>query len=206
MGKYPTVRCKHCGKEFETQIKIDPAVYAMAPNLKVGHNTFTCPHCNQRADYSEHDFRYTQEQAGELATFGKIVKAFIDTVEASNEPLKAASELLGELEAAKDKGDTKNLQKSKRFSALRKWLPDTPEKVAAYIVIAQVIVQLLTKEPDKPIDQTTIINQIDQTVIIQLQKEPEKKVPIKKGKKIGVNEPCPCGSGKKFKHCHGKLK
>ena len=23
--------------------------------------------------------------------------------------------------------------------------------------------------------------------------------------KIGRNEPCPCGSGKKYKHCHGKL-
>ena len=23
--------------------------------------------------------------------------------------------------------------------------------------------------------------------------------------KIGRNEPCPCGSGKKFKHCHGQL-
>jgi preprotein translocase subunit SecA len=25
------------------------------------------------------------------------------------------------------------------------------------------------------------------------------------GQKIGRNEPCPCGSGKKYKHCHGKL-
>ncbi|WP_193014697.1 preprotein translocase subunit SecA [Proteus sp. FME41] len=25
------------------------------------------------------------------------------------------------------------------------------------------------------------------------------------GKKVGRNEPCPCGSGKKFKHCHGQL-
>ena len=25
------------------------------------------------------------------------------------------------------------------------------------------------------------------------------------GRKVGRNEPCPCGSGKKFKHCHGKL-
>ena len=24
-------------------------------------------------------------------------------------------------------------------------------------------------------------------------------------KKIGRNEKCPCGSGKKFKHCHGNL-
>ena len=23
--------------------------------------------------------------------------------------------------------------------------------------------------------------------------------------KIGRNETCPCGSGKKFKHCHGKF-
>ena len=27
--------------------------------------------------------------------------------------------------------------------------------------------------------------------------------PIKK-QKIGRNDPCPCGSGLKFKHCHGK--
>ncbi|MGI6745605.1 MAG: preprotein translocase subunit SecA [Firmicutes bacterium ADurb.Bin300] len=29
----------------------------------------------------------------------------------------------------------------------------------------------------------------------------DKKAPIKKGQKIGRNEPCPCGSGKKYKHC-----
>ena len=28
-----------------------------------------------------------------------------------------------------------------------------------------------------------------------------KKQPVKKGQKIGPNEPCPCGSGKKFKKC-----
>jgi preprotein translocase subunit SecA len=28
---------------------------------------------------------------------------------------------------------------------------------------------------------------------------------IRDGKKVGRNEPCPCGSGKKFKQCHGKL-
>ena len=24
-------------------------------------------------------------------------------------------------------------------------------------------------------------------------------------KKVGRNEKCPCGSGKKFKHCHGNI-
>jgi preprotein translocase subunit SecA len=28
--------------------------------------------------------------------------------------------------------------------------------------------------------------------------------PVKVEKKVGRNDPCPCGSGKKFKHCHGK--
>ena len=29
--------------------------------------------------------------------------------------------------------------------------------------------------------------------------------PVENGPKIGRNDPCPCGSGKKYKHCHGKL-
>ena len=28
---------------------------------------------------------------------------------------------------------------------------------------------------------------------------------VRDGAKIGRNDPCPCGSGKKYKHCHGKL-
>jgi len=29
--------------------------------------------------------------------------------------------------------------------------------------------------------------------------------PVQGGPKIGRNDPCPCGSGRKYKHCHGKL-
>ena len=28
-------------------------------------------------------------------------------------------------------------------------------------------------------------------------------IQIKKGEKVGRNSPCPCGSGKKYKNCHG---
>ena len=28
---------------------------------------------------------------------------------------------------------------------------------------------------------------------------------VREGRKVGRNEPCPCGSGKKYKHCHGRL-
>ena len=29
---------------------------------------------------------------------------------------------------------------------------------------------------------------------------------VREGGKVGRNQPCPCGSGKKYKHCHGKIK
>jgi preprotein translocase subunit SecA len=34
--------------------------------------------------------------------------------------------------------------------------------------------------------------------------EQRSNTPAKAEKKIGRNDPCPCGSGKKYKHCHGK--
>jgi preprotein translocase subunit SecA len=36
--------------------------------------------------------------------------------------------------------------------------------------------------------------------------EPAERQPFtREGRKVGRNEPCPCGSGKKYKQCHGKL-
>ncbi|MGY0560281.1 preprotein translocase subunit SecA [Luteimonas sp. A277] len=35
----------------------------------------------------------------------------------------------------------------------------------------------------------------------QLQQQPI----VREGDKVGRNDPCPCGSGKKYKHCHGQL-
>ena len=32
----------------------------------------------------------------------------------------------------------------------------------------------------------------------------QRRQPIRKDKMPGRNEPCPCGSGKKFKNCHGR--
>jgi preprotein translocase subunit SecA len=34
---------------------------------------------------------------------------------------------------------------------------------------------------------------------------PQQQPHVRDGRKVGRNEPCPCGSGKKYKQCHGKL-
>ena len=36
------------------------------------------------------------------------------------------------------------------------------------------------------------------------EKEEKKQAPIINKDKVGRNDPCPCGSGKKYKKCHGK--
>jgi preprotein translocase subunit SecA len=35
--------------------------------------------------------------------------------------------------------------------------------------------------------------------------EEEHRPYVRPDRKVGRNEPCPCGSGKKYKHCHGKV-
>jgi preprotein translocase subunit SecA len=35
-------------------------------------------------------------------------------------------------------------------------------------------------------------------------KEKPRRAPVRKAKKIGPNDPCPCGSGLKYKKCHGR--
>jgi len=40
--------------------------------------------------------------------------------------------------------------------------------------------------------------------MIEITKAYKRSKTVVKGKKIGRNEPCPCGSGRKYKHCCGK--
>jgi hypothetical protein len=204
MNKYPDVKCRNCGKLFETQIKIDPAIYKFAPGIRVGVNTFTCPHCNTQDQYSEEDFLYTPQQVLELASFGKTVRAFVEHIRLSETPLQAASELLSGLEQASTTGDVNKLRNTPRLLKLRKWLPNSPEKVAAYVAVAHVIFQILTREPSLKIEYQTVVNEIHQTYIVQ---EPHNATPARSTKltpkKPGRNDPCHCGSGRKFKHCHG---
>jgi len=41
--------------------------------------------------------------------------------------------------------------------------------------------------------------------VAENQPAPKQQPFVRKERKIGRNKPCPCGSGKKYKHCHGKI-
>ena len=52
--------------------------------------------------------------------------------------------------------------------------------------------------------RTDLIDQNQQKAAQQGTREPQKPQPVHVDKMPGRNDPCPCGSGKKFKNCHGK--
>ena len=51
---------------------------------------------------------------------------------------------------------------------------------------------------------SVIANQPKQQISRRSQ-QPKPETFVRDEEKVGRNQPCPCGSGKKFKHCHGKL-
>ncbi len=45
----------------------------------------------------------------------------------------------------------------------------------------------------------------DETNLLNAVAKSQSKMPIRNIEKVGRNDPCPCGSGKKYKNCHGNL-
>lgn len=78
-----------------------------------------------------------------------------------------------------------------------KWFPEIPEQL-----------QRRRRAPERI---TTIHQSVDGFQVAKdkgaVHSTPQtagKPQPVRVGEKIGRNDPCPCGSGKKYKHCHGR--
>ena len=55
--------------------------------------------------------------------------------------------------------------------------------------------------PSKAVDPESDSEQ----AAVQTRRPRQQQTVVRQGKKVGRNEPCPCGSGKKYKQCHGSL-
>ena len=77
--------------------------------------------------------------------------------------------------------------------------------------------ELLRLYPFRHIDKSTFVRiadarpdmahiqmQTSRTDLVTNGGEQKSKMPVHVEKQVGRNDPCPCGSGKKFKNCHGK--
>ncbi len=77
------------------------------------------------------------------------------------------------------------------FDLFDSMLQKIDKDVSIFLLKAEIRQNIERKEPAKKL----LINDSEDKV--------SKKQPVKK-QKIGRNDPCPCGSGKKYKQCHGK--
>lgn len=95
------------------------------------------------------------------------------------------------------------------LSGLKDLLPKTRSEFYSFVTIGLTVVGLILGQlkHDQPVNIT--VNQVV-NVVCQEQTFPndhravDKNKPVIKKTKVGRNDPCPCGSGKKYKKCCGR--
>jgi preprotein translocase subunit SecA len=93
------------------------------------------------------------------------------------------------------------------------------EAVKLEVIKTLTSVEIRTQEDIKPDEQSHVENvrpihpsgddgtqaEPDYGNDVAVAEAPKKRPQVRPTQKVGRNDPCPCGSGKKYKHCHGKL-
>ncbi len=82
------------------------------------------------------------------------------------------------------------------FSMFEQMVSTIDEEVARYVMKAQIRNNLEREEVAQ--GAKAVSNDGEES------KESKKRTPFVKKDTVGRNDPCPCGSGKKYKNCHGK--
>jgi preprotein translocase subunit SecA len=101
------------------------------------------------------------------------------------------------------------IYKFESFELFKQLIQKTNNDISSFIVKANLPIQepSQVKEAQRPRrtdhnkykeERTDLLSQANRT------SEPEVTAPVRVEKKVGRNDPCPCGSGKKYKNCHGQ--
>jgi len=126
--------------------------------------------------------------------------------------------------ASYEQKDPLLIYKFEAFSLFKAMMLETNRNIISFLLRAGIPVQdaqpQVARRPEPPTDMSKMrINkaQIDArgqdyaadeedyyTEPGEQPAAPAKRAPVQAGPKIGRNDPCPCGSGKKYKSCHGK--
>lgn len=138
-----------------------------------------------------------------------------NTIEILSAPERTVSELHGLariIREARDKGENKEQVAARiekelpSLSPLAKLLPTNKNELYGFLGVIIAAVALYTQSGDKPPSQTIVnVTQIVQQITTYEQAQNQVQ-PSASAQKQGRNEPCQCGSGKKYKKCCGALR
>jgi preprotein translocase subunit SecA len=81
----------------------------------------------------------------------------------------------------------------------------TRQLMIVQIQTAQEVEEVVEKQEQAELKNLQYHQNIDQDEALEKANADVKVQPFVRGQKVGRNDPCPCGSGKKYKQCHGKL-
>lgn len=109
--------------------------------------------------------------------------------------------------ASYEQKDPLLIYKFESFGLFEKMLGSINKDITSFLCRATLPIaeQQQVKETDLPkTDNKGITTSRKEETRPNNPSEPQKIQPVHVEKKVGRNEPCPCGSGKKYKNCHGK--
>ncbi len=98
--------------------------------------------------------------------------------------------------------------KRESFELFRDMLQTVGEDVTRVLMNVQIRQRDPAQEaPQTPAEDEVVVAQVNYADNAQEPEEkPQEQTDEDKFAHVGRNDPCPCGSGKKFKNCHGKLR
>jgi preprotein translocase subunit SecA len=131
--------------------------------------------------------------------------AMID--DAWKEHLREMDELKTSVQnAVYEQKDPLLIYKFESFELFKTMMTDVNKEMVSFLVRAN-----LPNENEQTIQQARVQapqkREQVQTSRTEVQDQPQERVksqPVRAEQKVGRNDPCPCGSGKKYKNCHGQ--
>ena len=100
------------------------------------------------------------------------------------------------------------IYKFESFNLFSQMLEDLNKDVLSFLLRAHIPLRDASEAPrqapSQPRRQDMSQMQTSRTDLVTNGGEAKSNMPVHVEKQVGRNDPCPCGSGKKFKNCHGK--
>ncbi len=118
--------------------------------------------------------------------------------------------------ASYEQKDPLLIYKFEAFKLFKEMMLDTNRNIISFLLRAGIPIQDAPPQPvAAPVHHTDMsqmrVNKMDDEIAEEdyynenhINEPDVKRVPVQAAPKIGRNDLCPCGSGKKFKNCHGK--
>ncbi len=98
------------------------------------------------------------------------------------------------------------IYKLESYNLFHDMLDNLNKDILSFLLRAQIALRDASsvKAPAQQRRQDNTNMRTSRTDLVTNSGEPKSNMPVRVDKQVGRNDPCPCGSGLKFKNCHGK--